>query len=82
MSPIKLFIFHLVLQKPRILLHEITQELGAVLGVSVTESAVCKVLSIGGFTHQKLTICALQRNDSLQEQFKADISLHTKESFV
>jgi len=81
-DPIKLFIFHLVLQKPAILLREITQELSAVLGVNVTESAVYKVLSKGGFTYQKLTICALQRNDSLRDQFKADISLHTKESFV
>ena len=81
-EPVKFFIFHLVLQKPGILLREITKEIKETLGITVSESAICKVLVKGGFTHQKLAVCALQRDDALRGQFKADVCLYTKESIV
>lgn len=81
-EPVKLFIFHLVLQKPGILLCEVTKEIKETLGLSVSESAICKVLTKGGFTRQKLAVCALQQDTTLREQFKADVGLYTKESIV
>ena len=62
-EPVKLFIFHLALQKPGILLREIVQEVSATLGVTVIESAICKVLKKGGFTHQKLAVYAIQQDE-------------------
>ena len=81
-EPVKMFIFHLVLEKPGILLREIVQEVSATLGVTVTESAICKVLTKGGYSYQKLTVCALQQDDALQDQFKADVVLYKKEAIV
>ena len=81
-EPVKLFIITLLLEKPGILLREITSELEATLGLEVSESAVCKVLKKEGFTRQKLVNYAMQRDDGIREQFKADVSLYTRESLL
>lgn len=81
-EPVKLFIIHLILQKPGIFLHEITNELRVILGLDVSESAVCKVIKKAGFSRQKLATYALQRDDSLRLQFKTDVAMYTRESLV
>lgn len=81
-KPVKLFIITLLLEKPGILLREITSELEATLGLEVSESAVCKVLRKEGFTRQKLATYALQRDEAIREQFKVDVSLYTRKSLL
>ena len=81
-EPVKLFIFTLLLQRPGILLREITSEVEKALGLEVSESAVCKLLRREGFTRQKLVNFALQRDDAMREQFKADVSLYSRESLL
>ena len=48
-EPVKLYIAQLVLERPGILLREIVSEL-VLMGIDVSESAVCKVLHKSGFT--------------------------------
>lgn len=81
-EPVKFFIFYLVLQKPGILLREITNEIRETLGLNVSESAVCKVLKKTGFSRQKLALSALQRDDALRKQFVEDVSLYHRESLI
>ena len=50
-------------------------EVSAVLGLEITESAVCKFLHKAGLTHHKLATYALQRDDTIRAQFVADVSL-------
>ena len=78
-KPVKVFIVTLLLENPGILLREITSELEATLGLEVSESAICKVLKKEGFTRQKLANYALQRDETIREQFRADVSLYSRE---
>ena len=39
-------------------------------------------MKTAGFTHQKLAIFALQRDDSLREQYRADVSLYQRETLL
>ena len=67
------FVLYLILGRPGICLCDIVSELSAVLGLDVTESAVCKFLKKVGFTHHKLATFALQRDDTLRKQFVSDV---------
>jgi len=58
------------------------QEVSTTLGVTVTESAICKVLKKDGFTYQKLAVYAIQQDEALRQQFKADVSMYRKEEIV
>ena len=71
--------FYLVLMRPGIYLREIVSEVSTVLGLDITGSAVCKFLKRTGFTHHKLATYALQRDDTLSQQFVSDVSLHNCE---
>ena len=55
-EPVQHFILYLVLARPGIYLHEIVREVSSVLGLDITESAVCKFLQKAGFTHHKLAL--------------------------
>ena len=68
-KPVKLFIFHLALVY-------CSGEVSATLGVTVSESAICKVLEKGSFTHQKLAVYAIQQDEALRQQFVADVSMY------
>lgn len=81
-EPVQHFILYLVLDRPGIYLREIVSEVNAVLGLEITESAVCKFLHKAGFTHHKLATYALQRDDSLRAQFVADVSLYQRETLL
>ena len=52
------------------------------MGLDITESAMCKFLKTAGFTHQKLATFALQRDDALREQYRADVSLYQQENLT
>ena len=65
-----------------IYLREITAEIRCTLGLELTESAVCKLLSKIGFTRQRLATFTLQRDDLLHQQFVADVSLYVRDTLI
>ena len=81
-EPVQHFILYLVLGRPGIYLREIVSEVSTVLGLDITEGAVCKFLKKVGFTHHKLATYALQRDDVLREQFVSDVSVYPRETLL
>ena len=81
-EPVQFYIMNLVLEKPGIYLSEITSELETVLGVDVSESAVCKFLKKAGFSRQALCTYALQRDEDMRKRFVRDVSLYPRETIL
>jgi transposase len=81
-EPVQHYILYLTLTRPGIYLREIVSEVSTVLGLDITESAVCKFLKRIGFTHHKLATYALQRDDTLRQQFVLDVSLHNRDTLL
>ena len=81
-EPVQHFILYLVLDRPGIYLREIVTEVSTVLGLDITESAVCKFLKKAGFSHHKLATYALQRDDTLRAQYASDVSLYQRDSLL
>ena len=75
-EPVEMYILHLVISKPDIYLKEIQAQLLEDLMVEVDMSTICRFLQKSGFTHQKLTMVALQRDDYLHYQYMIDISVY------
>ena len=80
-TPLELMIVHLVLKRPGIYLHEIVTELLDTTGASLSLSTICRFLKKIGFTHQRLRLAALQRDDFLRSQFALEVSIYTREMF-
>lgn len=81
-DPVQHYILYLILSRPGIYLCEIVSELSTVLGLDITESAVCKFLRKISFTHHKLATYALQRNDTLRQQYVADVAISSRETLL
>ena len=81
-EPVQHFILYLVLDRPGIYLGEIVTEVSTVLGLDITESAVCTFLKKAGFSHHKLATYALQRDDTLRAQYASDVSLYQRDSLL
>jgi len=60
------------LLQPGIYLYEIQSELSDLLGIEVSISTIFRFLHENGFTRQKLQITAVQRDDSLRQQYVSD----------
>ena len=73
-KPLELYILHLVLNRPGIYLRELTTNLLDTTGVEVADSTICKFLRVG-FTRQKMTLVAKQRDESLRTTV-ADLGFH------
>ena len=71
-NPAQLFILHLVIKQPGIYLYEIQSELSDLLGIEVSISTIFRFLHENGFTRQKLQITAVQRDESLRQQYVSD----------
>lgn len=80
--PVQLLIFHLVIEKPGILLKEIQQEVLQTLLVDVCESAIFRFLHNSGFTHQKLKIVATQQDEFCRHLFISDMSVYDKDTLI
>ena len=78
----QLFIIQVVLDRPGVYLHELRQCLLMETGTSVSESTICRFLHTNGFTRQKLSRVAVQRNDDIIVTFLSNISLFKREMFV
>lgn len=78
----QLLIYHLVVQRPGIYLHEIQSELLNVLLVDVSIATICRFLHESGFTRQRLKHVALQQDALLRELYVSDVSLFSTDMFV
>ena len=77
-----MFVLFLVLDRPGIYLSEIQSELRDQLGPELSISAICKFLHLSGFTHQRLKITAIQRDEVLRAQYVAKVSMYRPEMLV
>ena len=69
-------LFHImVIEKPEIYLWEIQEELQHTLLLEADISTICRFLHASGFTHKKLHLIALQRDEFTRQQFKIGVSL-------
>ena len=76
------FVLGLVIDRPGIYLKEVQTELKAVFDISIDVSAICKFLANAGFTHQRLQITALQRDEFMRQKFAADVALFSPDMFI
>ena len=81
-SPCQLLIFHLVVQRPRIYLHEIQSELSSLLLIDVDISTISRFLCEAGFSRQKLKQVALQQDAFLRLQYISNMSVYTADMLV
>ena len=81
-EPVQLYLVHLILDRPGIYLREMKDDLEAELGVEVTESAICKFLKKAGFTHQRLSTYAAQRDDELRREYSLEMSIYPSQTLV
>ena len=81
-DPVQLFILNLVVAKPGIYLREIQRELHLVLMLEVEISTICRFLHSNGFSHQKMTIVASQRDQYLRQKYIIDTNEYRPEMFV
>ena len=79
---LQFFILDLVLCKPGIYLWEIQTKVIEEFCVSLDCSTICRFLHKCGFTHQKLRIVALQRDEEQRLQYSIDISLYNSDMLV
>ena len=78
----ELLILGSLLERPETYLHEIQMELQAINGTEVDISTICRCIHRNGFTRKKLKVVALQRNDSLREEYREEVSIFKKEMFL
>ena len=81
-EPVQLYILYLILSRPGVYLREIVRDLSTVLGLDVTESAICKFLKKIGFSRQKLALYALQRDETLRQQYVTDVTIYPRETLI
>ncbi len=75
-------ILELVIERPGIYLSEIQQQLRNETGTEISISTICNFLHKSGFTRQKLTRVAVQRNEELRVKFRENVSIFRPEMFV
>ena len=81
-DPAKLLILYQILQNPGVNLMEIQEEVLNTLLIEVDISTICRFIHESGFTHQKLWLVAVQRDEFLRQQFTTDVSVYKPEMFV
>ena len=65
-EPAQFFVVYLILDRPGIYLRELQLELQSQLGLNISQGALCKFLHKTGFTRQRLSTYALQRDECLR----------------
>ena len=81
-TPAQMLILNLVLEKPGIYLREIQKEVLDVLLLELDTSTICRFLHKSGFTHQKLSLVAAQRDSALRQTYIEDVSVYNPNMFV
>ena len=81
-SVAELILISEVLEHPGIMLHELQAKLVEQAGIVVCLSTICRFLHRSGFSHQKLRIVAIKRDDFLRSQFILDVSIYEPEMLI
>ena len=81
-EPAQILILKLVVSKPGIYLKEIQTELLLVLMLEVDTSTICRFLHSNGFSHQKMTKVAIQRDCFFRQRYCMDIAVYHPEMLV
>ena len=81
-TPVQLLILTLVMQRPGIYLREIQSKLEDMLLLHIGVSTICRFLHENGWTRQKLTLVAIQRDMLARQKYMADISLLHPDMFI
>ena len=81
-EPVQFYLINLILEKPGIYLREMEATIKTELGVEVTESAICKFFKKAGFTRQRLTTYALQRDEEIRAKYASELSLYPIQTLV
>ena len=63
-------------------MHEIATELLDTTGTMISLSTICRSLQKIGFTHQRLRLAALQRDEFLRSQFALEVSIYNQDMFI
>ena len=71
-----------MIDNPGINLKELKDSLLVELGISVTESCICKFLKKKGFSRQRMRTYAMERDTELRKQFVVDVSVFKEDMFV
>ena len=79
---IKVFIMHIVLDKPGILLAEIQDEVLNLHGMELALPTICKFLHSQNFSRQRIRISATQRDEALRASFANELSVYRANMFV
>jgi len=70
-----------VVQQPGIKLREVQTQLKE-YGIEVSESTICKFLHKSGFSYQRMTLIAKQRDEDTRMTFEYDVSVYDPEMLV
>ena len=80
--PAQILILNLVVSRPGIYLIEIQMELLNILMIEVDISTICRFLHTSGFSHQKMTQVALQRDTYFRQSYAMDVAIYKPEMLV
>ena len=78
----QLLLLQFILERPGIYLYEIKNKMQGALGVSVSESSICRTLKFMGCSRQVIRHVAIQRSDAMRAKFMAEVSMYDPSMFV
>ena len=81
-NPAQMLILTLVVEKPGIYLREVQEELSHTLLLDIDTSTIGRFLHSSGFTHQKLCLVALQRDEFHRHKFTVDVSAYETDMLI
>ena len=77
----ELILLTIVIQQPGLKLREMQAQLKA-YEIEVSEPTICNFLHKSGFTYQRMTLIAKQRDEDLRMAFASDVSMYDPEMLV
>ena len=81
-TPAQMLILNFILSKPGVYLKELQEELLLQLMINVDPSTICRFIHNKGFTCQKLSLVALQRDTFFRQKYILDISVYKPEMLI
>ena len=79
---VHLILLTMVIGQPGVKLSELQADLIAEYGVELSQATICSFLHNNGFSYQKMTLIARQRDDDLRMLFAMDVSLYDPEMLI
>ena len=78
----KFLVLALVINRPRICLHEIRCELLEMTGIDASIATICRLLQKCGFTRTKIQASALQQSEEHRQRYRTEMELYEAEMLV